>query len=98
VKTHYKPIIVAMCTHGKEDLRLMISMIPGRVCCIRKADVPAGAFTLSYQVVSTSKTVLCVNISTTRQRETLENAFHSIIDSTGIFCAGTKNEIENKIK
>lgn len=56
-----------------------------------KVDVSAGAFTLSYQVMSTSKTVLCVTISTMRQKDKeLENAFHSIIDTTGILCAATK--------
>lgn len=54
----------------ERGLWLIISVVPGRACCIGIADVPAGAFTLAYQVMSASKTLLHVNISTMKQRVT----------------------------
>lgn len=76
---------MAMGRHGKEDLGLIRSMIPGKVHCVWMAYVPGGAFTLPCHSVSTSKYILHVNISTMRQGPQ-GNAVFSILDIRGILC------------
>ena len=78
-----------MGTHGKEELGLLRSMVPGKVHCDWMACVPAGAFALSCHTVSTSKNIFHVNISTMRQGPQ-GNAVFSILDIRGILCAATK--------